>query len=82
VGFRIGNNNRRLENDGEKKKMTGATAFLDCRRDELRTPLSGAPSDPCIRCGKTHGLDPLCEHVRRLEKVERGAESEKYATSI
>jgi hypothetical protein len=38
-----------------RKRLTGATAFLDCRRDELRTPLSGAGSDPWFRCGKIHG---------------------------
>jgi hypothetical protein len=63
------------------KRLTGATAFLDYRRDELRTPLSGAGSDPRFRCGNIHGLDHWvikCESWKKLS----GAECEKHATSI
>src|SRR6266852_9739582 len=56
--------------------MTGATAFLDCR-GELRTPLSGASSDPWFRCGKIHGLD---HWVIKCESLS-GEEWEKHATS-
>jgi hypothetical protein len=53
-----------------RKRLTGATAFLDCRRDELRTPLSGAGSDPRFRCGKIHGLDHWVIECESWEKVE------------
>ena len=64
-----------------RKRLTGATGFLDCRRDESRTPLSGAESDPRFRCGKIHGLDHWvikCESWKKLS----GAECEKHTTHI
>ncbi len=47
--------------------MTGVTVFLDCRRDEPGTPLSGAHR---IHGFGVEGLVIKCERLERLSGAE------------